>query len=194
MKTAEKMSPFEVSFLASILNNLPALTALTLPIPASYKRMVDGAWSGGTYINWGTENRESPVRLTNATSATSRNFELRFVDGTANPYLALAGILGVGFAGIRDKVDLTVQDCPGPKTAAQLTEEERQGLGITQRMPLTWEESRRNLSENALLRESVLGPELTEKYLAVNKVRASGDGSSSSADYVPFPCSSSQMH
>ncbi|KAF5385791.1 hypothetical protein D9615_002622 [Tricholomella constricta] len=183
-KVPEKLSPIESSFLASVLANLPALTALTLPIPASYKRMVDGVWSGGTYVNWGTENREAPVRLSNATSPSSRNFEIRFVDGTANPYLALAAILGAGFAGIRDKVELTVKDCPGPQTAAQLTEEQRQALGITQRMSLTWEEARRNLSSNSLLRDSILGAELTEKYLAVNQTLADAlnlDGGNESA-------------
>ncbi|KAG6828009.1 hypothetical protein H0H92_009701 [Tricholoma furcatifolium] len=171
-KVPEKLSPIESSFLASVLANLPALTALTLPTVASYKRMADGVWSGGTYVNWGTENREAPIRLSNATSPSSRNFEMRFVDGTANPYIALAGILGSGFAGVRDKMVLKVQDCPGPKTAAQLTEDERQALGITQRMALTWEEARRNLSGNKLLRDSVLGVELTEKYLAVNQTLA----------------------
>ncbi|KAG6897784.1 hypothetical protein C0992_011198 [Termitomyces sp. T32_za158] len=171
-KVPDKLSPIESSFLASVLDNLPALTALTLPTQASYKRMEDGVWSGGTYVNWGTENREAPIRLSNATSPSSRNFEMRFVDGTANPYVALAGILGTGFVGIRDMAELRIKDCPGPKTAAQLTEIERQALNITQRMSLTWEEARENLYNNKVLRDSVLGPELTEKYLAVNQALA----------------------
>ena len=174
LKTADQLSPLESSFLASVLSHLPALTALTLPIPASYKRMWDGVCSGGTYVNWGTENREAPIRLSNATSPSSRNFEMRFVDGTSNPYLALAGILGVGFAGIQDNAQLTIEDCRGPMTAAGMTEEARRELGITQRMSLTWEESRQRLSENQLLRETVLGPELMDKYLSVNKVRSTG--------------------
>ncbi|KAG6845088.1 hypothetical protein H0H87_000993 [Tephrocybe sp. NHM501043] len=169
-KVPDKLSPVESSFLASVLDNLPALTAITLPTQASYKRMADGVWSGGTYVNWGTENREAPVRLSNATSPSSRNFEMRFVDGTANPHLALAGILGAGFVGIRDKAELKAKDCPGPKTAAQMTEDERQAFGITQRMSLTWEEARRNLEDNKILKDSVLGVELTEKFLAVNQV------------------------
>ncbi|KAG6849645.1 hypothetical protein H0H93_006649 [Arthromyces matolae] len=171
-KVPNQLSPVESSFLASVLTNLPALTALTLPTQASYKRMADGVWSGGTYVNWGTENREAPIRLSNATSPSSRNFEMRFVDGTANPYLALTGILGAGFAGIRDKAELKIKDCPGPKTAAQLSEKERQTLGITQRMALTWDEARQNLANNQLLRDSILGTELTTKFLSVNKTLA----------------------
>jgi hypothetical protein len=41
-------------------------------------------WSGGTYVCWGTDNREAPVRLCNANSPSARNFELRFIDGLAN--------------------------------------------------------------------------------------------------------------
>jgi len=78
------LSSIEASFLSSLLDHIPALTALTLPQPASFKRVVDGVMSGGTYICWGTDNREAPVRLCNASSPPSRNFELRFVDGLAN--------------------------------------------------------------------------------------------------------------
>jgi glutamine synthetase len=169
-KTAEELSPPETSFLSSLLTNLPAVTALTMPIPPSYKRMVDGIWSGGTYVNWGTENREAPIRLTNATSRTSRNFEIRCVDAAANPYLALSGILGVGLDGIENDVELTIQDCPGPVTAANMTEEGRRTLGITTRMPLSLEESHSKLRANKLLTEHILGPELTEKFLVVNQV------------------------
>ena len=170
VKTADGLSPLESAFLASVLSHLPALTALTLPIPASYKRMSDGLCSGGTYVNWGTENREAPIRLSNATSPSSRNFEMRFVDGTSNPYLALAGILGVGIAGVQDNTQLTIGDCRGPMTAAEMTEEARRELGITQKMSLTWEESRQRLSEDGLFRETILGPELMDKFLSVNKV------------------------
>ncbi|KDR79931.1 hypothetical protein GALMADRAFT_242063 [Galerina marginata CBS 339.88] len=167
-KTPENMSPLEQSFLAGLMAHLPALPAITLPTSASYKRVGDGVWSGGTYVCWGTENREAPVRLTNPASPASRRFELRFVDGTANPYLALAGIVGAGHAGIRAQSRLGVRDCPGPKSAAEMTEEERRGLGIVKRMPLSWKEGR----ENILADEEVVGifgMGMLEKYLSVQK-------------------------
>ncbi|KZP25611.1 glutamine synthetase/guanido kinase, partial [Athelia psychrophila] len=52
--------PQESFFLAGLLAHLPAITAFTLPQTSSYKRMMDGVWAGGTYISWGTENREAP--------------------------------------------------------------------------------------------------------------------------------------
>jgi glutamine synthetase len=168
-KTADRLSSYERSFLSSVLAQLPALIALTYPTPASFKRMADGIWAGGTYVCYGTEHRDAPMRITNFSSPSSRNFEMRVIDGTANPYLALAGVLGAGLAGIRDKVELKIQNC-GQKSAAGMTEEERKALGITQRMPLNWEESRHRFQESKFMKEEIFGEEFVEKYLSVNKV------------------------
>jgi len=151
-----------------VLAHLPAIAAFTLPTSASYKRMADGVWSGGTYVCWGTENREAPVRLTNVASPSSRNFEVRFIDGTANPHLALAAVFAGGLLGIKDMMALEVKDCPGPKSAAELTEDERRALGITTRMPLSIAEARKALEQDYPLWE-VLGKDLVEAYLSVNK-------------------------
>lgn len=166
-KVPSQLSRYEEWFLAGMLEHLPAIAALSLPTPPSYKRVVDGVWSGGTYVSYGTENREAPVRLTNAASPSSRNFELRFIDGTANPYLALAAIIGAGLDGIKTKQVLATKDC-GQKSAAELTEDERQEMGITNRLPLSVEQARKNLQEDAVLTQ-VLGKELVEKFLAVSR-------------------------
>jgi len=42
-------------------------------------------------------------------------------------------------------------------------------MGVTQRMPLTWEESRQNLAQSEALRD-ILGSSFVDRYLAVNKV------------------------
>ena len=74
--------------------------------------MVDGAWSGGTYVCWGTDNREAPIRLCNATSPASRNFEVKCVDGTSNPYLAFEGLMADGMeGGVKTNRALEVRDC-----------------------------------------------------------------------------------
>ncbi|KAF9451353.1 glutamine synthetase/guanido kinase [Macrolepiota fuliginosa MF-IS2] len=166
-KPIDALSSLEASFLAGVLDDLPALPGITLPIPASYQRVGDGLWSGGTYVAWGTENRECPIRLCNATSPGSRNFEMRFIDGTANPYLVLAGILGLGCAGIRSERRLRIENIR--EDPARLSVERRREVGITQRMPLTWEESRENLIQNDALR-GIFGRGLLDKYLALNKV------------------------
>jgi len=168
VKKGLQLSSVEKSFLAGVMAHLPSVAALTLPIPASYKRVNDGVWSGGTYICWGTENREAPVRLTNSASPSSRRFEVRCVDGTANPHLVLSGILSAGYLGILSNLELTMSDCPGPKSAAQMSEEDRRALGIYKRMPLSWKEARESFTSDTLL-SHVLGREFQEKYLSVNK-------------------------
>ncbi|KIK60795.1 hypothetical protein GYMLUDRAFT_243963 [Collybiopsis luxurians FD-317 M1] len=167
-KPMDNLSPTESSFLAGILDHLPALPVITLPTPASYKRVADGVWSGGTYVHYGTENREAPIRLTNATAPRSRRFELRFVDGTANPHLALAAIIGAGLTGLKSGKALEVQDVRGPKCAWEMDDAERRSLGITKRMPLNIEQARSYLEQDEIMKE-VLGAELVEKYLSVNK-------------------------
>jgi glutamine synthetase len=169
--TADGLTSHEASFLSSLLDHLPALPALTLPQPASYKRVGDGVWSGGTYVCWGTDNREAPVRLCNAACPSSRNFELRFIDGLANPYLALAGILGAGTVGVKEGRKLELRNCDGPVSAANMGEEARRSLGITKRMSLTWEESMKAFGSDELLRR-ILGEELVDKYLAVSETLA----------------------
>ncbi|EKM82695.1 hypothetical protein AGABI1DRAFT_111276 [Agaricus bisporus var. burnettii JB137-S8] len=174
-KPKETLSSLEKSFLAGVIDDIRALSAITLPIPASYKRVGDGVFSGGTYVAWGTENRECPIRLSNATSPSSRNFEMRFIDGTANPYLVVASFIGLGYAGIKSKRELHLQNFSSASGPALLSEEERQARGITQRMPLTWEESREHLTKSKALRE-VLGSEFVDKYLSVNKTLAGALG------------------
>ena len=152
-----------------MLEHLPPLTLLVLPIIASYKRMVDGVWSGGTYVSWGIENKEAPVRLCNPHSPSSRNFEVKTLDGTANPYLALAGVLGAGLKGIVESKELTMQDCSGELSAALLGEEGRAKLGIQERFPLSWEDACLRFEESAIV-DSLFGNEFKKKFLSVQKV------------------------
>ncbi|KAJ6606048.1 hypothetical protein DFH09DRAFT_1119178 [Mycena vulgaris] len=165
-----EFTDLESTFLAGLLQHLPAALAFTLPLPASYKRMLDGIFSGGTFVCWGTDNREVPVRLCNATSPASRNFEVKAVDGTANPYLALAALLGAGHNGIHSGTALTIKDCVGP-SAAQRGEDGRKALGISERLPLSWEEARENLQGSAAMTE-IFGKDVITKYLSANALMA----------------------
>ncbi|PCH36913.1 glutamine synthetase/guanido kinase [Wolfiporia cocos MD-104 SS10] len=118
---APSLSGTERSFLSTLLAHLPALCALTLPTAASYTRAVDGIWAGGTYACWGTDNKEVPVRVCGPRGA--HHFELKTVDGTANPHLVLAGVLATGMRGVGERALLTTGDCG--KAAAEMSEEER---------------------------------------------------------------------
>jgi len=111
------------------------------------------------------------VRLCNPHSPSSRNFEWKTLDGTANPYLALAGVLGAGLNGIVESKELTIQDCTGKHfSAALLGEEGREKLGIKERFPLTWEDACSKFEESAFV-DSLFGNEFRKKFLSLLKAR-----------------------
>lgn len=166
------LSALEASFLAGLLQHLPHIALLLLPTAASYARVLDGVWSGGTYVCWGTDNREAPVRLCNAPVPAARNFELKTLDGTANPHLALAGALGAGLAGVLQGQKLAMKDCNGELSAARMDAAGRAALGITERLPLNWEKARARFAQSVLV-DRVFGADFKAKFLSVHKVRGS---------------------
>ncbi|KZT22877.1 glutamine synthetase/guanido kinase [Neolentinus lepideus HHB14362 ss-1] len=179
--TSNHLSPIEAAFLSGILTALPALCALTLPTAASYARMADGVWSGGTYVAWGVDNRETPIRLC---PSSSHHFEVKCLDGTANPYVAIAGLLGAGLQGVEKQVGLKVREC-SVVAPAELSEEERRKVGATVRMPRTIKEARERLAggEGMTVRE-VLGEVFVEAYINVNKTLEKSLGEGSEADIM----------
>ena len=154
------------------MEHLPSVIAFTLPLPQSYARMLDGIWAGGTWACWGLDHREVPVRIANPSSPHTRNFEVKLVDGTANPYLALAGLLSAGIVGIGDRLALEVECCE-ERAAAEMSAEERAAKGITKRFPLNVESARQYLLEDRKI-GGVIGEDVVEKFVAVNKVSQSG--------------------
>jgi len=93
------------------------------------------------------------------------------LDGTANPYLALAGILGAGHEGIRNNAALEVRDCSDGRSAAELDDEGRKALGITQRLPLNPQEARKAFRESEVMKK-IFGKVVVETYLNVNETLA----------------------
>lgn len=145
------------SFLAGILKHLRAITAFTYGNAMSFQRSVDSTWAGGTYVAWGTQNRETPLR-----QIEGSHFELRCMDGFANPYLAMAAILGAGFQGVADAEPLTIHDCRGDP--ATLTPEEREKFGIKQKLPTNMSAAYKSLREDQGMRQ-ILGKPFVDHYL-----------------------------
>ncbi|TFY57374.1 hypothetical protein EVJ58_g7058 [Rhodofomes roseus] len=161
---APTLTATERSFLQGILEHLPALCALTLPTSASYARMADGIWSGGTYSSWGLDNKDTPIRLCGSQGA--HHFEMKTADGTSNPYLVLAGTLAAGLRGVLTGAELKSGDCAKP--VAFMSEDERKAVGLENplRLPRTVGDARERLQEDEQLRE-MLGDEFVTKYVAV---------------------------
>lgn len=164
---APALTAKERSFLQGIVQHIPALCALTLPTKFSYGRVMDNILSGGTYTSWGTQNREAPVRLCGYRG--NHHFEARFVDGTACPHLALAGIFGAGTKGIIDREHLRTGDCA--KSVATMSEEERAAVGVsnTDRLCPTLADSRKTFKSSSVMRE-LFGNEFVDNYSLVNQV------------------------
>jgi glutamine synthetase len=152
----------EVTFFGSILNRLTALCAFTLPESVSYLRVVDDSWTGGTWVAWGTQNRETPLRR-----VETGRWELRCLDGMANTYLALAAVLGAGLLGLRRGVPVRMRDCTG--NPSKLDDRQRRELGIVERMPRDLETALGALREDAELRD-VLGAALVRAYVEMKEV------------------------
>ncbi|KAL2009942.1 hypothetical protein VTN00DRAFT_5749 [Thermoascus crustaceus] len=98
------------SFLAGVLQQLPAVCALGLPYDYSYTRVQE--LEAGNTVCWGTENRGVPIR-----KIENAHWEIRCADATANMYLAVAAIIVAGLLGIQNKEILHWQDVSGEKCA-----------------------------------------------------------------------------
>lgn len=159
-----ELSDVARSFVAGLLHHLPALMAITTPSPNSYRRLQPHFWSGA-YRCWGIDNREAAVRVpSNSTLPSPTHIELKTVDASANPYLALGAAIAAGLDGIALGLPLNdpVQSDPGYGS-----DEQRQQQGID-RLPSTLEEAIAHLRQNAFL-HGAMGAELATAFLAVRQ-------------------------
>jgi glutamine synthetase len=156
-------------FIAGVLDHLPALVALTCPSVNSYRRLQPQSWSSA-FTAWGHDNREAAVRVASpfwSDVEGSTNLELKSVDSSCNPYIALGGLLLAGLDGMARKLD------PAPSTEvdpASLTDDERAANGV-RRLPDSLDAALDNLEGDALLM-GALGDLLGRSYLAVRRSEA----------------------
>ena len=158
---AEPPAKVYEAFYAGVLKHLRAINAFTLSSPASYERVADGCWAGGRWVAWGTQNRETALR-----KIEGSHWELKCLDGLANPYLALAAVVLAGAHGVAEGEKLTWGDCE--VDPAQLTDNDRAELGVTRMLPTGLEEALEALKEDDTMVE-LLGEELVERYVAVKE-------------------------
>ena len=107
-----ELSPPAQSFLAGILDHLPAICAVTAPAPVSYLRLVPNRWAP-TLIDLVRQDRGASLRICPVFAAAgaeeySRQFhvEFRAADAAASPYLALGAVIFAGADGIRRSLGL----------------------------------------------------------------------------------------
>ena len=110
-------------FIAGIVSHLPALMALTTPIPNSYRRIQPSTWSGA-FQCWGFNNKEAAVRVVVDRDQAIRHFELKTVDASSNPYLAFGATIAAGLDGIERCLELSapIQLDPSSLSPSELEE------------------------------------------------------------------------
>ncbi|MFL5920575.1 MAG: glutamine synthetase family protein [Gaiellaceae bacterium] len=154
------------SFVAGVLEHLPALCGLTAPSFNSYRRMVPRYWAGA-FVCWGHDNREAPVRVPSlfwGMEEASTNLELKAADASSNPWLAVGGLIAAGLDGLERGLEPPE---PVEVDPATMAEQERERLGIAT-MPATQAEALDALAADEVLMDA-LGPVLAESYLAVRR-------------------------
>jgi glutamine synthetase len=153
-------------FVGGVLTHLPGLLALTCPSVNSYLRLAPNTWSSA-YTCWGPDNREASVRVASPFKGrveASTNIEIKPVDGSANPYLALGAIVACGLDGVRRDLD---PGEPLTRNPQDMTEDERQERGI-RRYPTSLAEALTELEKDSALLDA-LGRERAHEFIGVRR-------------------------
>ena len=101
------MSDIQRHFLAGQQRLMPELLAMMAQSVNAYSRLVPGFWAP-TDATWGVENRTTALRVIPGSSKSQR-IEFRLGSADANPYIALAAVLGAGLYGIEHKLEPEAQ-------------------------------------------------------------------------------------
>lgn len=151
------LSKLAYSFLGGIIHNAEALTALFNPTINSYKR-INGAltrsgatWSPNT-VTYSGNNRTHMIRV-----PEEGRFELRLMDGAANPYLMQAGIIAAGLDGVDNSRN------PGKALHNNMYAEPEKAKGA-KKLPLNLLDAVRLLDKSKTLR-ATLGDDLVDAYV-----------------------------
>jgi glutamine synthetase len=158
-------------FVGGILKHLPALIALTCPSYNSYRRLQPRSWST-SYVCWGYDNRQAAVRAASpfwGREVETSNIEIKAVDGSCNPYLALGAIIAAGLDGVDNDVD---PGAPLSVDPSDLSDAELERRGIAP-VPKSLRQAVAALEADALYRQ--LMPDLMWRgYQAVKLAECDG--------------------
>lgn len=157
------LSETAMQFIAGILEHAKAITAVANPIVNSYKRLVSG-YEAPVNIAWSTRNRSPLIRIPAARGKSTR-VELRSVDPAANPYLALAAILGAGLKGIEDEM---VAPAPISRNVYKMTADELVNGGID-KLPSSLSRALDELEIDSVVQDA-LGAHITANFISSKRI------------------------
>ena len=149
------LSPEGASIIAGLQAGLRELTLLLAPTINSYTRYAAGSFAPTT-VAWGPDNRTCALRLIG--HGPSLRVECRVPGGDVNPYLALAGLIAAGLAGVKQDLEL-----PPPVTGNAYTEHE------LPRVPASIEEALALWVASPLAAEA-FGADVVEHYATMARV------------------------
>ena len=151
------LSKLAYNFLGGVINSTDALCSIFNPTVNSYKRInaprtISGATWAPNAVTYGGNNRTHMVRIPEA-----GRFELRLMDGAANPHLMQAGILAAGLEGVRNKRH------PGERSELNMYTDGDKAKNAKQ-LPLNLLDAIRMTDKSKVLREE-LGSEFIDSYV-----------------------------
>jgi glutamate---methylamine ligase len=149
------------NFLGGILNSAEALSAFFNPTINSYRRIdapttTSGATWSPSKISYTGNNRTHMIRIPDA-----GRFELRLMDGSANPYLLQAGIIAAGIDGMEKKRN------PGQPLFVNMYTEGKNYPNI-KKLPSDLEHALEYLKNNEVLQAS-FGEKVINSYLKLKE-------------------------
>jgi glutamine synthetase len=159
----KQLSDDALSFIAGVMKHVSNFTAITNPTVNSYKRLVPG-YEAPCYVAWSTRNRSPLIRIPAARGLSTR-IELRSVDPTTNPYMAMAVILKAGLEGIKKNYPVPA---PVDRNIYAMDTEERKQEGIID-LPASLQEALENLKTDKLIQDA-LGEHIYEHFIAAKEI------------------------
>ena len=166
---AAQVRPAGESMMAGVLERVAESVALLGGSALSLARLQPQQWAG-SFICWGTGNREAAVRFVPGLKGyedRQSNIEVKCCDGSANQYLAVAAILAAALDGYRGRLKPPAEVTVDPGT---LSEAERERLDIRAFAP-DMISALEDLEDSSFLR-AALGHELVDAYAAVRRGEA----------------------
>jgi glutamine synthetase len=158
-----ELSDTAYQFIAGVLKHAQGFTAVTNPTVNSYKRLVPG-YEAPCYVAWSARNRSPLIRIP-ASRGMSTRIEVRSVDPSANPYLAMAALLKAGLDGIKNKL---TPPAPVDRNIYAMTKEERVEEGIED-LPATLADALENLKKDEVI-VSGLGKHIFEHFIEAKEI------------------------
>ena len=153
-----QLSQTAYHFLGGILTHVRHFTAISNPTVNSYKRLTAG-YEAPVYVAWSPSNRSPLVRVP-ASRGMGTRLEVRSVDPSANPYLALATILAAGLDGIKKEIVPPAAEEENIFEMSPETLEAHQILAL----PGSLEEALKLFEENEVMQDA-LGKHISEKFV-----------------------------